>query len=96
MCQIPQALDKEQGKSVQSIDVAETGDILWGKFDIENAQYTTKPNIVFPELDDVKHVMSRELPYSFDFLVENFMDPAHIPFAHHGLQGLVLMVYIFQ
>ena len=85
---ILQALDKEQGKSVQSIDVMETGDILWGKFDIENAQYTTKPNIVFPELDDVKHVMSRELPYSFDFLVENFMDPAHIPFAHHGLQGL--------
>eukprot|EP00968_Pinguiococcus_pyrenoidosus_P004972 scaffold320_cov367-Pinguiococcus_pyrenoidosus.AAC.7 len=30
----------------------------------------------------------RELPYSWDFLVENFMDPAHIPFAHHGLQGV--------
>merc|ERR1719215_317146 len=30
---------------------------------------------------------SRELPYSVDFLLENFMDPAHIPFAHHGLQG---------
>ena len=28
----------------------------------------------------------RDLPYSFDFLVENFMDPAHIPFAHHSLQ----------
>jgi len=26
--------------------------------------------------------------YSFDVLVENFMDPAHIPFAHHGLQGV--------
>eukprot|EP00590_Aulacoseira_subarctica_P004220 CAMPEP_0172430208 /NCGR_PEP_ID=MMETSP1064-20121228/53576_1 /TAXON_ID=202472 /ORGANISM="Aulacoseira subarctica , Strain CCAP 1002/5" /LENGTH=516 /DNA_ID=CAMNT_0013176115 /DNA_START=89 /DNA_END=1636 /DNA_ORIENTATION=- len=30
----------------------------------------------------------RELPYSFDFLVENFFCPAHIPFAHHGLQGV--------
>lgn len=30
---------------------------------------------------------TRELPYSLDFLLENFMDPAHIPFAHHGLQG---------
>ena len=30
---------------------------------------------------------TRDLPYSFDFLVENFMDPAHIPFAHHSLQG---------
>jgi len=29
----------------------------------------------------------RELPYSFDFLVENFMDPAHIPYAHHKLQS---------
>jgi phenylpropionate dioxygenase-like ring-hydroxylating dioxygenase large terminal subunit len=30
----------------------------------------------------------RDLPYSFDFLVENFFCPAHIPFAHHGLQGV--------
>ena len=30
---------------------------------------------------------TRELPYSFDFLIENFMDPAHVPFAHHSLQG---------
>lgn len=29
----------------------------------------------------------RELPYSWDFLIENFMDPAHIPYAHHSLQG---------
>jgi len=33
------------------------------------------------------HYFIRELPYSFDMLVENFMDPAHIPFAHHGLQA---------
>jgi len=30
---------------------------------------------------------SRDLPYSVDFLLENFIDPAHIPFAHHSLQG---------
>jgi phenylpropionate dioxygenase-like ring-hydroxylating dioxygenase large terminal subunit len=30
----------------------------------------------------------RELPYSADFVIENFMDPSHIPFAHHGLQSL--------
>lgn len=29
----------------------------------------------------------RDLPYSADFVTENFMDPAHIPFAHHSLQG---------
>lgn len=32
-------------------------------------------------------IFVRDLPYSFDFLVENFMDPAHIPFAHHKLQS---------
>ena len=31
---------------------------------------------------------SRDLPYSADFLLENFMDPAHIPYAHHGLQSV--------
>jgi len=31
---------------------------------------------------------SRDLPYSADFLVENFMDPGHVPFAHHSLQSV--------
>jgi len=30
---------------------------------------------------------TRELPYSYDILVENLLDPSHVPFAHHGLQG---------
>ena len=30
---------------------------------------------------------TRDLPYSWDTLLENIVDPAHIPFAHHGLQG---------
>lgn len=30
---------------------------------------------------------ARDLPYSMDFLLENFLDPAHIPYAHHSLQG---------
>jgi phenylpropionate dioxygenase-like ring-hydroxylating dioxygenase large terminal subunit len=30
---------------------------------------------------------TRELPYSFDFLVENFEDVGHVPFAHHSLQS---------
>ena len=29
----------------------------------------------------------RELPYSFYLVLENFFDPAHIPFAHHKLQS---------
>lgn len=30
---------------------------------------------------------TRDLPYGWDSLIENFIDPAHVPFAHHGLQG---------
>ena len=30
---------------------------------------------------------TRDLPYGWDTLLENLIDPAHIPFAHHGLQG---------
>lgn len=30
---------------------------------------------------------SREVPYGWDTLVENLIDPSHIPFAHHGIQG---------
>jgi hypothetical protein len=39
------------------------------------------------KMDQRATYYSRDLPYSFDFLLENFMDPAHIPFAHHSLQG---------
>ena len=87
---IPQAKGGEKGSQVDSVDVMETGDVIWGRFPIEGGEDLpdTKPNELFPELDEVNHVISRELPYGFDFLVENFMDPAHIPFAHHGLQGL--------
>lgn len=39
------------------------------------------------KIDSGATYYSRDLPYSLDFLLENFMDPAHIPFAHHSLQG---------
>eukprot|EP01041_Mallomonas_annulata_P001378 gene1378-2652_t len=29
----------------------------------------------------------RDLPYGYDTLAENVLDPAHVPFAHHGIQG---------
>eukprot|EP00980_Cylindrotheca_fusiformis_P002462 scaffold584_cov132-Cylindrotheca_fusiformis.AAC.15 len=30
---------------------------------------------------------TRDLPYGWATLVENLIDPSHVPFAHHGLQG---------
>ncbi|XGV99721.1 MAG: Rieske 2Fe-2S domain-containing protein [Leptolyngbya sp. BL-A-14] len=29
----------------------------------------------------------RDLPYSWDFFIENVSDPAHVPVSHHGLVG---------
>lgn len=29
----------------------------------------------------------RDLPYGHDVLLENLLDPAHVPWAHHGVQG---------
>ena len=29
----------------------------------------------------------RDLPYDYQTLVENVVDPAHVPFAHHSIQG---------
>ena len=29
----------------------------------------------------------RELPYGFEILLENLVDPAHVPFAHSGIIG---------
>lgn len=30
---------------------------------------------------------TRDLPYGWDTLLENIVDPSHVPWAHHGLQG---------
>jgi phenylpropionate dioxygenase-like ring-hydroxylating dioxygenase large terminal subunit len=41
-------------------------------------------------LDGVREdtvTFTRDLPYGWDRLVENLVDPAHIPWVHHGLQG---------
>ncbi|CAL1388325.1 unnamed protein product [Linum trigynum] len=42
----------------------------------------------FPELDDPSFTTvmgSRDLPYGYEVLIENLMDPAHLPYAHFKL-----------
>lgn len=54
-----------------------------------------QPPAVCPELEDPGGSWSqlggewfaRDLPYGWDTLMENLFDPAHIPFAHHGVMG---------
>ncbi|CAN0911014.1 Protochlorophyllide-dependent translocon component 52, chloroplastic [Linum grandiflorum] len=46
-----------------------------------------KPPFI-PELSDPSftHALGvRDLPFGYDFLLENVMDPAHVPYAHYGL-----------
>ncbi|KAI4386301.1 hypothetical protein MLD38_004242 [Melastoma candidum] len=41
-----------------------------------------------PELDDptfTKLISNRDIPYGYEVLIENLMDPAHVPYAHHGI-----------
>jgi phenylpropionate dioxygenase-like ring-hydroxylating dioxygenase large terminal subunit len=56
--------------------------------DEASASGTALPLI--PELDDPSFVDAtdfyvRDLPYSWDKLVENLADPSHLPYAHHTM-----------
>ena len=90
---IPQNENKVTPFSINNIITYVTGDILWGFFP-KHISSIDEPIEILPEYKyeflnytkDEKYFI-KELPYSWDILVENFMDPAHIPFAHHGLQG---------
>ncbi len=45
------------------------------------------PEAMLEGVDPDASTYTRDLPYGWDTLLENIVDPAHIPFAHHGLQG---------
>jgi phenylpropionate dioxygenase-like ring-hydroxylating dioxygenase large terminal subunit len=54
----------------------------------ENLAKLKEPALI-AELDDPENVdgtnfFVRDMPYSWDILVENLCDPAHVPFAHHS------------
>jgi pheophorbide a oxygenase len=45
------------------------------------------PEGMMKGLPDDPTTYTRDLPYGWDTLVENLIDPSHVPFAHHGMQG---------
>ncbi|CAN8325930.1 unnamed protein product [Cochlearia groenlandica] len=56
----------------------------------KNVLETKKPPYI-PELEDpsfTKMMANRDIPYGYDVLVENLMDPAHVPYAHYGLMRI--------
>ncbi|KAG6679542.1 protochlorophyllide-dependent translocon component 52, chloroplastic-like isoform X2 [Carya illinoinensis] len=43
------------------------------------------------EIDDpsyTKLMGNREIPYGYEVLIENLMDPAHVPYAHYGIMQM--------
>lgn len=88
--------DLKKNGAATSLPVHAAGDLLfvfiptdicgesWPKSLLPEEQYPYLKD----SMDKQKTYFMRELPYSIDFLIENFMDPAHIPYAHHSLQGV--------
>lgn len=62
---------------------------FWPSLEAEyNDIYMKKKPPYIPELDDpsyTKGMSSRDAPYSYEILVENLVDLAHVPYAHHGI-----------
>ncbi|KAL9190348.1 hypothetical protein ACHAXT_007559 [Thalassiosira profunda] len=83
------------GSAATALPVHAAGDLLFvflpSDITEESWPITYLPEDHYPYLKDRMErgttYYSRDLPYSVDFLLENFIDPAHIPFAHHSLQG---------
>ncbi|GAQ78701.1 Pheophorbide a oxygenase [Klebsormidium nitens] len=65
--------------------------LVWVWLDPATADTALKrPPPHVPEMDDPsfsKDLVARDFPYGYDFLVENLMDPSHLPFAHHGIMS---------
>mmetsp|Transcript_54194 Transcript_54194/g.162264 ORF Transcript_54194/g.162264 Transcript_54194/m.162264 type:complete len:605 (-) Transcript_54194:467-2281(-) len=85
-----------RGGNVATYPVHLAGDLIFA-FLPSSVHGESFPRSLLPEeqhpylADDAaagKKYFVRELPYSADFLAENFMDPSHIPFAHHSLQSV--------
>lgn len=85
----------KKGAAATSLPVHAAGDLLFvflpSDITGESWPISLLPEDHYPYLKDRIErgttYYSRNLPYSLDFLLENFMDPAHIPFAHHSIQG---------
>ncbi|KAI3450898.1 hypothetical protein Pfo_007563 [Paulownia fortunei] len=53
--------------------------------------YSKKKPHYIPELDDPSYtnlMISRDIPYGYEILIENLMDPAHVPYAHYGIMRM--------
>ncbi|MEB3325372.1 MAG: Rieske 2Fe-2S domain-containing protein [Cyanobacteriota bacterium] len=95
---IPQASPPEPGErqarhlAATAMPVREAVGLLWLWPDGERSELaaaTPLPLSAFARAEEGFRWGSivRDLPYDWTTLVENVADPAHVPFAHHGVQG---------
>ncbi|KAL5708537.1 hypothetical protein ACHQM5_019324 [Ranunculus cassubicifolius] len=60
---------------------------FWPRSEPEYKDIATKKMPPYiPELDDPSYtslLMSRDIPYGYEVLAENLMDPSHVPYAHY-------------
>lgn len=101
LAKIPQldpnrTLERVKDGHAESLPVHKAGDLIYAFLPSsvhgEMFPQSLMPEDMYPTLREELArnctYYTRELPYSADFLIENFMDPAHIPFAHHSLQSI--------
>ncbi|XP_031099350.1 protochlorophyllide-dependent translocon component 52, chloroplastic-like [Ipomoea triloba] len=69
-------------------------DILWfwpNSDPLYKDIFMKKKPVYIPELDDpsfTKSMIARDIPYGYEVLIENLMDPAHVHYAHHGIMRI--------
>lgn len=77
---------------VTALPSREANDLFWIWPDPMSADLASQtPFPLSPQIDAEKGFVwdsyVRDLEYDWQTLVENVVDPSHVPFAHHGLQG---------
>jgi len=96
--QIPQAENpqlltkKQQNLCAVTLPCRQENDLLWVWPDAKSAEQAATTLLpvsskVDAGMDFVWSSYVRDLEYDWQTLVENLVDPSHVPFAHHGLQG---------
>jgi phenylpropionate dioxygenase-like ring-hydroxylating dioxygenase large terminal subunit len=88
----PFAYDTNSRISVQNYETTVYGGILWAFLGnrsdpLSQLEYEYGHPKHICKCEDDDFVFMRELPYDYIFLLENLLDPAHVPFAHHTLQS---------
>ncbi|XP_076956108.1 protochlorophyllide-dependent translocon component 52, chloroplastic-like [Bidens hawaiensis] len=62
---------------------------FWPSTDLQYKEIVTKKKPpCIPELDDPSftyQMFCRDIPFGYEILIENLMDPAHVPYAHYGI-----------